>query len=53
MSPLARSFMALSNRRGILHNWDDGPADLDAALAATFGEREVRVHGALALFSAR
>jgi ubiquinone/menaquinone biosynthesis C-methylase UbiE len=53
ISPLARAVMALSNRRGILHNWNDGPAELDAALAAVFPEREVRVHGMLALFSAR
>jgi ubiquinone/menaquinone biosynthesis C-methylase UbiE len=53
ISPLARTVMALSNRRGILHNWDDGPAELDTALASVFPEREVRVHGTLALFTAR
>jgi ubiquinone/menaquinone biosynthesis C-methylase UbiE len=53
ISPPARAFIALSNRRGILHNWDDGPAELDAALAATFPERTVRVHGTVALFTAR
>jgi hypothetical protein len=53
ISSLARAVMGLSNRRGILHNWDDGPAELDAALAAVFTDREVRIHGTLALFSAR
>jgi ubiquinone/menaquinone biosynthesis C-methylase UbiE len=53
ISPLARAVMALSNRRGILHNWDDGPAELDAALAAVFPRHEVRIRGTLALFSAR
>ncbi|HEX4306007.1 MAG TPA: class I SAM-dependent methyltransferase [Solirubrobacterales bacterium] len=53
LSPLARAAMALSNRRGILHNWDDGPAELDAALAAVFPARTVTVHGTVALFTAR
>jgi ubiquinone/menaquinone biosynthesis C-methylase UbiE len=53
LNPPARAFIALSNARGILHNWDDGPAELDAALARTFPERQVRVHGTVALFSAR
>jgi SAM-dependent methyltransferase len=52
LSPLARAATALSNRRGILHNWDDGPAELDAALAEVFPEREVRVRGTVALFAA-
>lgn len=53
LSPLARAATGLSNRRGILHNWDDGPAELDAALASAFAERTVRVHGTVALFTAR
>jgi len=53
LSPPARFATALSNRRGILHNWDDGPAELDAALARVFPEREVRVRGTVALFAAR
>jgi ubiquinone/menaquinone biosynthesis C-methylase UbiE len=53
ISPLAHAVMALSNRRGILHNWADGPAELDAALARVFPEREIRIHGTLALFTAR
>lgn len=53
LSPLARAVTALSNRRRILHNWDDGPAELDAALASVFPERTVRVHGTVALFMAR
>jgi ubiquinone/menaquinone biosynthesis C-methylase UbiE len=53
LSPPARAATALSNRRGILHNWNDGPAELDAALARVFPEREVRVRGTVALFAAR
>jgi ubiquinone/menaquinone biosynthesis C-methylase UbiE len=53
ISPPARAFIALSNRRGILHNWDDGPAELDAALGSVFAEREIRVRGTVALFAAR
>jgi len=53
LSPLARAVTALSNRRGILHNWDDGPAELDAALAGVFPDRTVRVHGTVALFTAQ
>jgi SAM-dependent methyltransferase len=53
ISPLARAAIGLSNSRGILHNWDDGPAELDAALGAVFPEREVRLHGTCALFRAR
>lgn len=53
ISPLARAVMALSNRRGILHNLADGPAELDAALASVFPVHEVRIHGTLALFTAR
>jgi ubiquinone/menaquinone biosynthesis C-methylase UbiE len=53
INPPARAFIALSNARGILHNRADGPAELDAALAQVFPEREIRLHGALALFAAR
>lgn len=53
ISPLARTFLALSNARGILDNRDDGPAELDAALAAVFPQRTVTIHGAVALWSAR
>jgi hypothetical protein len=52
LSPLARAATSLSNRRGILHNWDDGPAELEAALASVFPDRTVRVHGTVALFTA-
>jgi SAM-dependent methyltransferase len=49
----ARALIALSNARGILDNSGDGPAELDAALATSFPHREIRLHGALALFAAR
>lgn len=44
--------MAISNARGILDNREDGAAELDAALAAVFPDRTVRVHGTVALFTA-
>ena len=53
ISPLATAFIALSNARGILDNHGDGPAELDAALAAVFPTRTVTIHGTVALFSAR
>ena len=53
LNPPCRAMLALSNRRGILHNREDGPAELDAALGAVFVDREIRIRGALALFSAR
>jgi ubiquinone/menaquinone biosynthesis C-methylase UbiE len=53
ISPLARAVIGLSNHRGILDNRGDGPAELDAALAAVFPRRTVRIHGTLALFTAR
>jgi hypothetical protein len=52
LNPLARAFVALSNARGILHNWDDGPAELDAALGGVFPDREIRLRGTVALFRA-
>jgi SAM-dependent methyltransferase len=53
MNPPARAMIALSNRRGILDNRTDGPAELDAALAQVFPDREIRIRGLLALFTAR
>jgi len=53
INPPARAMIALSNRRGILDNRTDGPAELDAALAAVFPQREIRIRGLLALFTAR
>jgi ubiquinone/menaquinone biosynthesis C-methylase UbiE len=53
LNPLARAATALSNSRGILHNWDDGPAELDAALGSVFPDREIQIHGTVALFAAR
>jgi SAM-dependent methyltransferase len=52
-SPLAAAFIELSNARGILDNRTDGPAELDAALAAVFPQREIRIRGLLAFFTAR
>lgn len=52
-NPPARAALAVSNARGILDNREDGPAELDAALAAVFPARTVRIHGTLALFTAR
>jgi SAM-dependent methyltransferase len=53
LNPLARRTLATNNRLGVLHNLDDGPAELDAALAAVFPTRTVVIHGAVALFAAR
>jgi ubiquinone/menaquinone biosynthesis C-methylase UbiE len=53
ISPLAQAVIGLSNHRGILDNRDDGPAELDAALATVFPHRTVRIHGTLGLFAAR
>jgi SAM-dependent methyltransferase len=53
MNSPARAMIALSNRRGILDNRTDGPAELDAALAAVFPRREIRIRGLLALFTGR
>ncbi|HEY2479955.1 MAG TPA: class I SAM-dependent methyltransferase [Solirubrobacterales bacterium] len=52
ISPLARTALTLSNRRGILHNWADGPAEPDAALASVFPQRTIRIQGTVALFTA-
>jgi SAM-dependent methyltransferase len=52
-SPLAAAMIELSNARGILDNRNDGPAELDAALAAVFPQREIHIRGLLALFTAR
>jgi SAM-dependent methyltransferase len=53
LSPPTRAALALSNARGILDNYGDGPAELDAALAAVFPDRTVTIHGTVALWSAR
>jgi SAM-dependent methyltransferase len=53
LSPPTRAALALSNARGILDNSGDGPAELDAALAAVFPTRTVTIHGTVALFTAR
>jgi ubiquinone/menaquinone biosynthesis C-methylase UbiE len=53
ISPLAQAVIGLSNQRGILDNRDDDPAELDAALATVFPHRTVRIHGTVALFTAR
>jgi hypothetical protein len=52
LSPPARAFIDLNNRLGVLHNLGDGPAELDAALAAIFSDREIRLRGNVALFTA-
>jgi SAM-dependent methyltransferase len=50
---LSRRALTFNNRKGVLSNLDDNAADLDAALAATFGSHDLEVVGAVALFSAR
>jgi SAM-dependent methyltransferase len=53
LSGPARVMTALSNRRGVLSNLGDGPAELDAALGASFPSHRLRVRGAVGLFLAR
>ncbi len=53
LSAAAHAAIDLNNRLGVLHNRDDGPAALDAALAGVFPDRTVRIHGTVALFTAR
>jgi SAM-dependent methyltransferase len=49
---LSRRAMDAFNRRGHFSNLDDNLDDLDTALGTAFGEHELRVEGAVALFSA-
>ena len=42
--------MGASNRRGVLSNRGDDPADLDAVLGRIFDAHELRIRGAVALF---
>jgi hypothetical protein len=50
---LAQRLMKLYNARQIFCNLADSREDLEAALAARFGEYHVETRGAVALFSAR
>ncbi len=52
LSPPTRAALAISNARRILDNYDDGPAELDAALSRVFSDRTVTIHGTVALFTA-
>jgi ubiquinone/menaquinone biosynthesis C-methylase UbiE len=45
--------MRRMNRKGTLSNLDDSLEDLEAALAARFSSHQVRVQGAIALFTAK
>jgi hypothetical protein len=49
----ARLMLAASNRRGVLSNRDDDPADLDAVRGHVSDAHELRIRGAVALFAAR
>ena len=50
---LGRHALRTNNRRGVLANLNDSAEDLDAALAGVFASYEVRIEGAVALFTAR
>jgi SAM-dependent methyltransferase len=52
LTPGARLMMAASRQRGLIDNAEDDPAGLDAVLARTFPRHEIRVRGAVALFTA-
>jgi SAM-dependent methyltransferase len=49
----ARLARAAANRRGALSNLEDGPRELDAALAQAFPSHQLDVVGAVGLFAAR
>ena len=53
LSRAARAATAMANRHGAQSNLGDGPAELEAALAAEFPEHRLEVVGAVGLFSAR
>ncbi|HET7445090.1 MAG TPA: class I SAM-dependent methyltransferase [Solirubrobacterales bacterium] len=53
LSAAARAMIALSNQRGVVSNYGDGPEQLDAALAAAFPSHRLTVRGAVGLFTAR
>jgi len=53
LSGPARLMLAASNRRGVLSNRDDDPADLDAVRGHVSDAHELRIRGAVALFAAR
>lgn len=53
VSAPARAMIALSNMKGVVSNFGDGPAELDAALASAFPTHRVTVRGAVGLFTAR
>ncbi|WP_193370148.1 class I SAM-dependent methyltransferase [Pelagibius marinus] len=50
---LGRRLMALYNSKGIFGNAEDDPEGLRAALSAYFDDVELRLQGAVALFTAR
>ncbi len=50
---LAGLALRANNRQGVLSNLNDSLEDLDAGLARSFASHEIRVQGAVALFTAR
>jgi len=52
LNALAQRVAVDANRRGVLGNRDDDPADLDAALARTFDSYRLTLVGAVGLFAA-
>jgi ubiquinone/menaquinone biosynthesis C-methylase UbiE len=51
LGSLARAFLALYNRMGVINNAGDTLADLEACLRSRFSRVELRVVGSVALFS--
>ncbi len=49
----ARAMVALSNKRGVVSNFGDGPEELNAALEAAFSSHRLSIRGAVGLFVAR
>ena len=52
-TPVSRALLRFLNLRGVFSNLEDDARGLEQALAARFASSEVRIHGAVALFTGR
>ena len=52
-TPVSRALLRFLNQRGVFSNLEDDARGLEQALAARFADSEVRIHGAVALFTGR
>ena len=53
VAPLARAFLVVYNRMGVINNGEDSLEDLEACLGSRFSRVELQVVGSVALFSGR